>query len=261
MFFNDTPILVYHQITPGNPPMNLGDFAISASQFERQMRYLSEHGYVSLPLTELLRKSDKRRLLRRRAVVLTFDDSYEDFFTVAYPILRGFNFMATVFVVTKRIRGKSDLERDVYGQYMTWEQIEALQKWGISFGSHTCTHPKLPHLSREEIWRELAGSKECLEARLGQEIKWLAYPYGVSTSEIQRMAEVVGYKAAFGVSRGRSSRFNIWRRLCRRDDTLMTFALRLNHWYHYVGHLREDTEVGRFLRKVKHRIGFRERLR
>jgi peptidoglycan/xylan/chitin deacetylase (PgdA/CDA1 family) len=255
MFPIATPILVYHHITPATPPKKFGNFAMSVNQFERQMRYLHEHQYVCLPLADLLQHSDKGSSLPKRTFALTFDDGYEDFFAIADPILRAFSFTATVFVVTDNINGQSDSKRVKYKQYLTWEQIEKLQQTGIIFGSHTCTHPMLPSLSREEIHRELAASKECLETRLGQEINWLAYPHGVSTSEIQKMAEVAGYKAAFGVSRGMSGRFNIWRRLCLRGDTLVTFSLRLNHWYHYPGHIREDTEVGRFLRKVKYRIG------
>jgi peptidoglycan/xylan/chitin deacetylase (PgdA/CDA1 family) len=144
----------------------------------------------------------------------------------------------------------------VNSKYLTWEQIEALQQNGISFGSHGCTHSKLSGLSRKEIWHELTASKECLEDRLGREVEWLAYPHGDSTSEIQRMAEAAGYRAALGVSLGRSGRFNIWRRPCLRDDCMVTFALRLNPLYHFRGYVRENTEIGRFLRKIKHRIGF-----
>lgn len=257
MFFINTPILVYHRIAPENSSKNLGGFSLPASQFERQMRYLHKHGYVCPPLTELLRHSDDGRSPWRRAVALTFDDGYEDFFTVAYPILRDYGFTATVFLVTNLTRGQSDLEREGNNQYLTWEQIGALQQGGISFGSHTCTHPWLHGLSHEEIKHELTASKECLETRLCQKIDWLAYPHGASTSEIQRMAEAAGYKAAFGIYHGRSGRYNIRRRPCLKDESRLTFALRLSPLYHIVEHLREDTGVRQFLRKVKNRSDYR----
>ena len=255
MFLIDIPILAYHQITPGIPPMNLG-YAVSVNQFKRQMGYLHKNGYVCLPLTELLRDSDNGRSRRRRTIALTFDDGYANFFTVVYPIIRDYGFTATVFLITDRIYGQRGLEREADNEYLTWEQIKALKQNSISFGSHTCTHPKLLSLSREEIERELCASKECLEFGLGEKIRWLAYPHGASTSEIQKMAEAAGYSAAFGMSRGRCGLFNIWRRACHRKDTLLTFIIRLNRWYHYPGYLRENTKVGRFIRKVKHQINF-----
>lgn len=256
MFLIDAPILVYHRITKGTSPQDPGKFAMPAGHFERQMRYLQKHGYACLPLTELLRHSDHGQFRRRKTFALTFDDGHEEILTLAYPILRDFGFTATVFVVTDWARWQSEVQRERKPQHLTWEQIEALQQGGFSFGSHTCTHSRLPSLSCEEIQHELTASKECLERRLGQKIDWLAYPYGASTREIQRMAEAAGYKAAFGVSRGRSGRFNIWRRQCLKDDSRLTFALRLSPLYHFVGYLRENSKLGRFLVKVKHRIGF-----
>jgi peptidoglycan/xylan/chitin deacetylase (PgdA/CDA1 family) len=247
------PILAYHQITPKAPPANLG-YAVSVRQFERQMRFLREHGYVCLSLAELMRHSDNGQPRPRRSVALTFDDGYGSFSKLAYPILRCYGLTATVFVVTNEIHRQSYLKRGFHSLYLTWEQIGTLQQGGISLGSHTCTHSRLPGLSREEIQRELADSKECLEVRLGQEIRWLAYPYADSTSEIRKMAEEAGYEAAFGGSRGRSSRFNMRRYFCRRDDTLVTFVFRLSRYHHCLEYLREDTEVGRVLRRVKHRM-------
>lgn len=82
MFIPDTSILTYHQVTAEVPPANLG-FAISLSQFKRQMGYLHENGYVCLSLMEVLRPSDSRQSHRRKTFPLTFDDGYENFYTLA----------------------------------------------------------------------------------------------------------------------------------------------------------------------------------
>jgi len=254
MFPADTPILDYHQITKGDPRKDPGGLAVPVSQFERQMRYLHDHGYRCLSLMELLRPSGNKPPRRKKTFVLTFDDGYEDFFTQAYPILRRYRFTATVFLVTDRVGEQSDWEGEMSTPLLTWEQVEALHEDGISFGSHTCTHPWLTRLPNEQIWHELTASKERLEAKLDQEeIQLLAYPYGDSNREIQRMAMAAGYRAACGVARGRSGRFNLWRRLCYTDDSLLAFILKLTRWYRYPGWLREETVVGQFLREVKHR--------
>jgi peptidoglycan/xylan/chitin deacetylase (PgdA/CDA1 family) len=138
---------------------------------------------------------------------------------------------------------------------LTWEQIDALQQDHICFGSHTCTHPHLPALPTEQIWQELTLSKRCLETKLGQEIPFLAYPYGESTLAIQRLAKTAGYMASFGVATGTGGRFNLWRTECHTNDTMQLFVYKLSRWHRVVTGLRttfrENTALGQFLHKIK----------
>lgn len=253
MFLPDTPILAYHQIAPSLPRDGAGNFAVSTSQFERQMRYLHEHGYSCRSLGQLLRLSAKGRHWGSKTFALTFDDGYEDFFTQAYPILRRYGFTATVFLVTDHIGDQSNWGEETATPMLTWTQIKVLLAEGFSFGSHTCTHRRLTQLSAEEIQHELAASKARLTSELSQEINLLAYPHGDLNSEIQRIAMESGYQGACGVSRGESSRFNVWRRLCRGNDSMFAFVCKLTRWYSYPGWFREETAAGRMLRRIKHR--------
>jgi len=246
------PILVYHQITAETPPANFG-FAVSASQFKSQMRYLYENNYVCRSLLDILNASVDEHPPMKKTFALTFDDGYENFHTYAYPILRDYHFTATVFLITNKIYMQNDPKREADKRYLTWEQIEFLHQNNFSFGSHTCSHPRLPDLSREKIQQELADSKVCIESRLSCRVEWIAYPYGAFNDDVQKIAETVGYKAAFGL-RGKTSRYNIRRQICYRDDSLMNFTLRFTRLYHYFERLRDETEIGQFLRKVKHRF-------
>ncbi len=252
-----TPILVYHRIIQDNAPKDSPGNAVRVTQFERQMHYLHDHGYRCLSLSELLQPFGEKGIPRRtRALALTFDDGYGGFFTLAYPILRHYGFTATVFLVTDRIGEQSHWEGARGVHLLTWEEIGVLHESGIHFGSHTCTHRHLALLSSEQIRHELTASKERLEARLGQEVPFLAYPYGESNPEIRNMARQAGYKAAFGVITGESGHYNLWRRPCGSRDTPLTFAFKLSHWCGYViwlrRWLREATRMGQFLRRVKH---------
>jgi len=260
MFITDTPILAYHQITAEVPPANLG-FAVSLSQFKGQMRYLHENGYVCLSLTEVLRPSDSGQSHRRKTFALTFEDGYENFFTLAYPILLSHGFTATVFVITDKTFKQNDPKREADKRYLTWEEIKFLHKNDFSFGSHTCSHAMLTKLPRDEIQRALVNSKAYLEAGLGQEIVWLAYPHGASNSEIQNMAQETGYRAAFGASRGRNSQFDIRRQFCLRDESLLSFAFRLSRFFRTLERLRDEKQMGWVLRKVKHGVGIPGRLK
>lgn len=101
---------------------------------------------------------------------------------------------------------------------------------------------------------ELVSSKNCLEEKLGEQIQVFAYPHGHSHFRIQKMVEAAGYEAAFGMSRGRYHRFNLWRTQCQTGDTLLNFIFQLTKWPYYRRHFREETKVGQIIRSIKHRI-------
>jgi peptidoglycan/xylan/chitin deacetylase (PgdA/CDA1 family) len=239
----DTTILVYHRIVAEMPPKNASNLTVSVRLFERQMRYLSEHRYHGLSFNYLVQSSEDEPNHPRRRVLLTFDDGYESFLTQAYPILRRYGLAATVFLVTDYI--------GVRNGFLNWEQVKSLHRDGISFGSHTCTHPHLTQLSKTEVQHEFVSSKQVIEDRLGERIQLLAYPYTESNREIQQIASEAGYEAACGGDRGKTGRFNLLRTQCRSNDTHLGFMAKLMKWPRYANWLREETALGRFVCKVR----------
>jgi peptidoglycan/xylan/chitin deacetylase (PgdA/CDA1 family) len=175
VFPADTTILAYHQVTGADSPKDPAGLAMSAGQFAFQMRYLFSHGYRCLSLMEILRPLENKSLQRKRTFVLTFDDGYEDFLTQAYPILRRHGFTATVFLVTDRVGECSDWQGEAGTPLLSWEQVKALHRDGVSFGSHTCNCWPTPTGSRAVKFREW----QCRLAT-GLPAEWI--PEGVDVS-------------------------------------------------------------------------------
>ncbi len=248
---NDIPILVYHQITSEF----VSSYAIPAHQFEQQMHFLRDQGYQCLPMEEYIQGLNASRA--KKAFVITFDDGYKDFLDNAFPILDNIGFTATIFLPVNYIGQSSEWPGAIKAPLLDWEQIRDLSKAGISFGSHTCTHPRLLSKSAMQVRAELVTSRQILEKELNKEVKLLAYPYGESNLEIQGIALEAGYKAACGVVTGTNSLFNIWRRPCEAGDTPRAFHFKLTR--NYLRYLqlrkwmREDTAIGRSLRALKYR--------
>jgi peptidoglycan/xylan/chitin deacetylase (PgdA/CDA1 family) len=72
---------------------------VTPIHFRRRMEILARSGYRVLSLTtavEMLKRGD----LPPKAVVITFDDGFHDFYREAFPILRDFSFPATVYQTT-----------------------------------------------------------------------------------------------------------------------------------------------------------------
>ncbi len=260
MFLPSTPTLAYHQITADEHRMDPTGMNVSADQFRHQMKSLCDRGYRCLPLTELPAPTCTKSW-REKVFSLSFDDGYADFLTQALPILRAYGLTATVFVVTDLVGKQSDWEGENGTPLLTWEQIKSLSEAGITFGSHTCTHPRLTRLSKQQVWHELRASKEDLEANLDQEIEILAYPYGESNTEIEELAKSAGYKAAYGLDAGDGRCFRLQRRLCHRGDRASALVDEITIWHRYWVALRksirEKTAVGLVLHNVKKRWSHR----
>ncbi len=252
------PLLIYHNITAEGLPIARSNYTLVESQFEYQMRFLSEHGYSCLTLEDFFAAPESAVSKWEKSFILTFDDGYEDFYTRAYPILKRYGFSASIFLITDSI-GRTNDNSDKMPM-LTKNQIKALSAEGISFGSHTCSHPRLLRLNTEQIRHELMASKVVLKDEIGLEASFLAYPYGESNPEIREIAMQAGYKVAFGVKTGEPGRFNFWRTEINTGDSKERFSLKLTRWYNYYiklrGWVRENTVTGQYLRKAKtsHRI-------
>ena len=61
---------------------------------------------------------------------------------------------------------------------LTWEDVKIMQQKGISFGSHTVTHPILSKLSIHRLRQEIFESKRILEENVGTAVTAFAYPVG-----------------------------------------------------------------------------------
>lgn len=96
------PILMYHRVVPdlASPECDcyrLLGIAISQAALERQMRYLRANHTV-IGLRALVAALAANQPLPDNACVITFDDSYRDHFTYAFPVLEGLGLVATFFI-------------------------------------------------------------------------------------------------------------------------------------------------------------------
>lgn len=176
------PILAYHMVNPQEDT-----YSIDPAEFERQMRYLTENGYTAISLKELFQASGHPEALPAKPVVITFDDGYEDNYSIALPILQKYGMKGTVFVVAANVGTPG---------YLTWQQIKEMQLRYTEIGSHTLTHVTLRDLNYAEQVKELADSKKILETQLGQPVEFLAYPYGGYNESVINALKQTGYLGA-----------------------------------------------------------------
>jgi len=171
------PILMYHSISEAKEGDRRPYFRTRTAPrvFRQQVRFLWQHGYRAISLSDALREFRSGGTTSTRYVVLTFDDGYADFYTEAYPVLREYGYTATVFLATAYI---GDEPKQFDGAAcLTWSQVGDLHRAGVEFGSHTVTHPQLADLTPAGVERELRASKAVIEGRIGAEVASFAYPF------------------------------------------------------------------------------------
>ncbi len=181
-------ILAYHRV---NSWIKNDPLVVPADEFERQISFLKSEGYENIPLRELIERGKKREL-PSRGVSVTFDDGYYDSFRFACPILKKYGFTATFFVVANfvgKIHGKDG--------FPGWNRIKRMVGDDFDIGGHTFSHPHLPHLSDEELKREVANSKKYIKDKSGKRINFFCYPYGEFDERVKDAVKDAGYKAAF----------------------------------------------------------------
>jgi peptidoglycan/xylan/chitin deacetylase (PgdA/CDA1 family) len=202
------PILMYHSISSYASP-RFRPCIVSPEVFDEHLAYLKQYHYTSVTVTQFVQAMSRGGdRLPPRAVILTFDDGYEDFYTEVLPALQRHGFTATLYVTTGFVGGTSHwLQHMGEGMrpMLTWEQLVEINMSGIECAAHTHTHPSLdmlpPSLARDEIVR----SKELLEDHLGQEVFSFAYPYGYYSTRLQQIVQASGYTSACAVKLAMSS--------------------------------------------------------
>ncbi len=102
----DVRILAYHRVLTLSEEQSfdfdLGLVSASAEGFRQQMLLLKKR-FRPMRLGDIADAIEAGRRLPANAVVVTFDDGYDDNYQVAYPILRELGIPATFFVSTGHI--------------------------------------------------------------------------------------------------------------------------------------------------------------
>jgi peptidoglycan/xylan/chitin deacetylase (PgdA/CDA1 family) len=203
-------VLCYHKI--GKPPAGskLKDLWVSPEKFRAQVKYLLDHGYTTVFFSDVKKAFEGKDQLPEKAVLITFDDGYENNYLQAWPILKELGAKGNIFVVYNTI-GKANLwhnpASEPWVNMATMAQLKEMLESGVmEYGSHTMNHPHLSALKLEDAAWELGESKRQLESAFGREMFAFAYPYGdgAYVPAIREKALQAGYVLDFSFLQGKT---------------------------------------------------------
>src|SRR5687768_402830 len=190
-------ILCYHKVDRRH---ELGVTRISPERFARQIERLAQDGWRALTLDEVAACARGEREAAPNDIAITFDDGYRALREHAFPVLEAHGFVATCFVITA-FAGRLNRWDVAYGgrrfAHLAWRDMRRWQSRGITFASHTVTHPRLTWISDAGASNELARSREDLRRALDAEPRAVSYPFGACASREYALARAAGYDVGF----------------------------------------------------------------
>lgn len=151
-------ILCYHSIARTDEHQWRPTLFFPADAFRRRLEILRELDATVMSLPEALRHV-QRGTLPHRAVALTFDDGSVDFHSVAAPLLREFDFPATVYLSTYYVDNQWPVF-DLMFDYLLWRaRSTSVGIWPKLPGSVALDDPASRRIAFDSIRRQAAQQR------------------------------------------------------------------------------------------------------
>ena len=166
------PILCYHQIREWRPTdsKTARDYIVPTGIFQDQMKMLKDSGYNTISADQLYNYLAKGEELPEKPIMLTYDDTDLEQYTVALPEMDKYGFKGVYFIMTVSL-GRPN--------YMSREQVKALSDQGHTIGSHTWDHQNVKKYEQKDWVMQIEKPSKQLESITGKPVHYFAYPFGL----------------------------------------------------------------------------------
>jgi peptidoglycan/xylan/chitin deacetylase (PgdA/CDA1 family) len=187
------PILCYHRLrvyrSTDGPAART--YIVPASRFQAQIKMLADSGYHTITPDQYYAYLTTGSSLPEKPVMISFDDTSEEQFTVGAAELDKYGFKGVFFIMTISI-GRPG--------YMSSEQLKALSDRGHTIASHTTDHHNVKKYTGADWDFQLVKPKNKLETITGKPVEYFAYPFGEWNEAAIPELKKRNYKAAFQLS-------------------------------------------------------------
>jgi peptidoglycan/xylan/chitin deacetylase (PgdA/CDA1 family) len=194
--------LVYHRF--GDTAAD--SMTTTTALFVQQLTQLRAHGYGIAPLAYLVASLSPGHGQAGKLIAITVDDGHRSVFFDLFPAIQHLNVPVTLFIYPSAISNAP--------YALTWDQLRTMTASTlVSIGAHTYWHPDFraerrrltPEAYTRFVQFQLARPRAALHERLGANVTFLAWPYGISDEVLRRAAQDSGYTAAFALGNRNAS--------------------------------------------------------
>jgi poly-beta-1,6-N-acetyl-D-glucosamine N-deacetylase len=225
--------IAYHEIGEDGRERH---YSISESMLVQHLSFLRQDGWRFVSLDDVFAARDGRRPLPAKAMLLSFDDGYNDYYTRAMPVLTAFRAPAVFALVTSWMETPASGTFDYGGQatprsaLISWAQAREMQAGGLcEFASHShdlhhgvranpqgnvqpaavtrIYDERTGRYETDAEWTrriegDLARSTAILARHLGRRPRSIVWPYGRHNLETVAIARRLGMPATLTLEPG-----------------------------------------------------------
>jgi peptidoglycan/xylan/chitin deacetylase (PgdA/CDA1 family) len=192
------PVLCYHHIREAKPGQSetMRSYSVSPEAFAQQMKALKDSGYKTILPGQLYEYLVHGGTLPPKPVILTFDDTDEEQFTIGATEMQKYGFRGVYFIMTISINRP---------RYMSKEQLKQLSDSGNDVEAHTWDHHMVTKYKGLDFDTQFVKPKKKVEEITGRPAEYFAYPFGLWNEAAIPELKKAGYKMAFILSTKRDS--------------------------------------------------------
>lgn len=205
------PIIMYHSLLKDKKYQ--GKYVLSPDLFENDLKYLSENGYTTIVVQDLIDHYENGTPLPEKPVMLTFDDGYYNNYLYAYPLLQKYNSKAVISIIgihTEKFSATQDVSANY--SHITWDEITEMTKSGLveiqnhSYNMHSLDKgrkgsKKKSSETNAEYCEILKSDIEKLQKLLYENCNItptaFTYPFGAISDASVDVIKELGFKASF----------------------------------------------------------------
>lgn len=194
----EVPVLCYHHIRAirSNESENMKSYSVTPAAFAEQMKTLHDSGFQTVLPDQLYEYLVHNGSLPPKPVMLTFDDTDEEQFSIGAAEMDKYGFKGVYFIMTIAMNRP---------RYMSKDQLKTLSDSGHVIAAHTWDHHMVTKYTGADWDTQMVKPRRQLEAITGKTVAYFAYPFGLWNQAAIPELKSRGYKLAFILSTKRDT--------------------------------------------------------
>ncbi len=195
------PILCYHQIRnwTSSDSKSGKDYITPVETFKQHIKMLADSGYHTILPNQLYNYLAYGVKLPTKPVMITFDDTDLDQYTVGASTLKKYGYKGVYFIMTVSIGKRGRFK------YMDKTQIKELSDLGNTIGSHTYDHQNVKKYQGDDWVKQIEKPTKTLVDITGKKINHFAYPFGLWNPQAIPELKKRGFISAYILATKRDS--------------------------------------------------------
>jgi len=211
------PIIMYHSILRHSK--DLGKYVITPDEFESDLKYLKEHNYNAITMSDLVNYVYNGEDIPLKPVIITFDDGNLNNYLYGQPLLQKYGMKAVISIVgsyTDEFSVSPYPTNDPFYSFASWDQIKIISNSGyFEIQNHSYDLHKLDKRygakrrkgeSIEDYRKLLTDDVGRLQQKLtevtGVTPNTFTYPFGAISKESIEILKELGFKATLTCAEG-----------------------------------------------------------